>query len=306
MINFNLPGFYEHFSLNIFFIKNLEKHPEWFYPDIKIHSVYGNFPYCTWDGGRIFGSNITHATKEEIKLLYDFFQEHNVALRFIFTNPVLQPQHLHQHFENLILSNCYSLKNEIVVNNPLIEEYLKHNYPNYKIISSTTKRLNKEQFLKELDKDYFQICLDYDLNKDLDFLNSIPEYKRDKIEFLVNAICPPNCKFRKQHYIENGKKVLSYDSYDYSDKIHNRCGIEHNINHPAVLTQGNNLSIQEIYQYYQNGFVNFKLEGRTLPDSTLFVNYLYYLIQPAFKYEVLDNALNEKIIITTNNYSVFG
>lgn len=306
MINFNLPGFYEHFSLNVFFIKQFKEHPEMFYPNIKIHSVYGNFPYCTWDGGRIFSSNIVHATKEEIKIIYDFYQEYNVALRFIFTNPILEKQHLNQHFENLILSNCYSSQNEIVVNSPLLEEYIRKNYSQYKIISSTTKRLSETDFLQELNLNYFQVCLDYDLNKNLKFLSTIPENQRKKVEFLVNAICPPHCSFRKQHYIENGKQVLSFDSYNYSDKIKGKCHIEHNINHPAVLTQGNNLSIQEIYEYHKNGFINFKLEGRTLPDSTLFVNYLYYLIKPEFKYEILDLALNENIILTTNKNSVFG
>ena len=46
MINFNLPGMYEHFNLNSRLINDMKKNPEIFYPDIKIESFYGNFQFC--------------------------------------------------------------------------------------------------------------------------------------------------------------------------------------------------------------------------------------------------------------------
>ena len=54
MINYNLPGFYDHFLLNKFFIELYNKNPEVFLPGVKISSVYGNFPFTSWDGGRCF------------------------------------------------------------------------------------------------------------------------------------------------------------------------------------------------------------------------------------------------------------
>ena len=46
MINFILPGMYEHYDLNIKFISMWFDSPELFYPDINIGATYGNFQFC--------------------------------------------------------------------------------------------------------------------------------------------------------------------------------------------------------------------------------------------------------------------
>ena len=54
MINFALPGFYEHLNLNLKLLQLIENSPYCFYDNIKINAIYGNFPFCIFDGGRIF------------------------------------------------------------------------------------------------------------------------------------------------------------------------------------------------------------------------------------------------------------
>ena len=55
--------------------------------------------------------------------------------------------------------------NQVLVNRPCLEDYIRKEYPRYKLISSTTKRiLNTDDILRELDKGYFLVVLDYDLN----------------------------------------------------------------------------------------------------------------------------------------------
>ena len=101
----------------------------------------------------------------------------------------------------MVMKTIENEKNEIVVNNLELEAYIREHYPKFKIISSTTKCLNTpENSLKELHKDYKYVCLDYNLNKEWDYLNNIPESLKSKVEFLVNAICPSNCSNRKEHY----------------------------------------------------------------------------------------------------------
>ena len=52
---FNVPGPQDHAPLNDFILSLMKEHlKEAFYPDVKISSVFGNFHYCIWDGGRNF------------------------------------------------------------------------------------------------------------------------------------------------------------------------------------------------------------------------------------------------------------
>lgn len=289
MINYNLPGFYDHFLLNKFFIELYNKNPEVFLPGVKISSVYGNFPFTSWDGGRCF-NHYKQLNKEAIIEIYSFYHMHNIPLRFIFTNPELKEEHLYNRFENLILKICDNGNNEVCLNSPILEEYIRTNYPSYKIISSTTKCLKLEDLKNELKKDYYQICLDYNLNKNIQFLDSLTAEEKNKSEFLVNAICPPGCKFRKQHYSENGKTLLSFNDYDYRWKMDGNCGISQTINHPTVLGKRNNLSIEEVIEYSKKGFSNFKLEGRTLDDCIMATNYIYYMIKPEWYFFVTESV----------------
>lgn len=306
MICFNLPGLYEHSFLNEFILDLFLNHKEYFKDNITISSIYGNFQYCIWDGGRNFlrYNQCTRQDIEQIRDMYDFF---NVPMRFIFTNPVLEEKHLHDRFCNLILKLCDGKNNEVVVNSPLMENYIRENYPNYKIVSSTTKRLtNPDDFLEELNKDYYQICLDYDLNHNKELLNSIPKELRKKCEFLVNAICRPECPIRKWHYSQNGLTHLTYLKHKYNVNGSGKCSISNKeITDPDIMFTGNNLTFEEMEEYDKLGYHYFKLEGRTLSSAEILAMYLYYLIKPEYQYVVITKAANiEGIFINDRNSTI--
>jgi hypothetical protein len=70
MKKYMLPGLAENSRINIDFIRLLKEHPEYFYDNINIGAVFGNFKFCSWDGGRIFGEGAhNHSSKEEIQIL---------------------------------------------------------------------------------------------------------------------------------------------------------------------------------------------------------------------------------------------
>lgn len=289
-IKFIIPGLYEHYELNLRFIRMLKQHPEYFYPDVEIGAVYGNFQFCIFDGGRIF-SSYRHTTKEEIEFIVNSFNELDIPVRLIFTNPVIPETSFHNRFGKVILDICHNGKNEIVVNNAKFEAYLKEHYPNFGYISSTTKCLNTPNaLLEELDKDYKMVCWDYNLNKNQKLLKSIPEEKKDKCEFLCNAICPPGCPNRKEHYRLNGLYSLSYGKpYLTQD-----CPIEHNTLHPTQCNSHNNLSPEDILtKYAPQGFSNFKLEGRTLGMFENISNLVRYMVKPEYQFYVMDALFQE-------------
>lgn len=296
---FNVPGVYDHFSLNMFFLDLMEEHPEYFYPDVKISSIFGNFHYCIWDGGRNF-MRYTQATEEVMLNIKQAYEHYEIPVRFVFTNPLIEEKHLHSRFENLQLEIFHTGQNEVVVNSSLLEQYIRENYPKYKIISSTTKRLNKaEDFLNELSKDYYQVCLDYDLNKDMELLNSIPKELRGKCEFLINAICHPHCPIRKKHYALTGRAQLTYLREKYTVP---ECTIQDSPVHPNTMNKGNNLSNEEIDAYNKMGYKYFKIEGRTLPSDIILMQYLYYWVKPEWWGIIIHEAITEEgIIINSPN-----
>lgn len=286
---FNIPGFYDHLDLNKFFIRLQSEHPEYFYEDIKIASVFGNFHFCPWDGGRNFLYYNKQQTKEEIIRIADLYNSADIPLRLVFTNPTIEADDLHDRYCNMILRELDNGMNEVCVNSEILEEYIRDKYPKYKIVSSTTKRLiTPEKSLQELNKDYYQVCLDYDLNHNLEYLESIPMELRHKVEFLSNAICRPHCPIRKQHYYYTGKaqKTWMKEGYD----IDHGCNIKHTLTHPSKLGKENNLSLEDLDKYSKMGFKYFKLEGRTIPSSTMFGCYLYYFIKPEAYFEVISTV----------------
>lgn len=301
MINFSLPGMYEHYNVLIPLCSLLHYNKEFFYDDIEINAVYGNFQFSAWDGGRIFPTkSYKHASREEIeKLKYIYNEELKIPMRLIFTSAIDNKELCYSYFDNLVCILCQDELNEIVVASPLLEEYLQQKYPKYSFISSTTKcLLTQEAIQEELLKDYKLICLDYNLNKNLTFLNSIPEDKKDKIEFLVNAICPPGCPSRKQHYYLNS--MFNY-SYGKPYAIGN-CGITKSTLYP--LNYSNNLSINEIIEYNKKGFVNFKLEGRTFDTNTLILELVKYLVKPEYQFYIIDFLLNYSNNFNLDTYNL--
>ena len=129
-VKFAIPGLWNHYQIMTSIINIYEQHPEYFYDNISF-IIYDNFPYCIWDGGRIFHS-YTQASLEDIVTIRDFFNNRDIPIRLIFTNPVLEEQHLHDRFCNLVCTVCENNLNEIVVNSSLLENYLKKSYPNYR------------------------------------------------------------------------------------------------------------------------------------------------------------------------------
>ena len=280
-INFILPGMYEHFKLNMNLIQLMIEHPEMFYPNVQIGAVYGNFQFCIFDGGRIF-EEYRHTTREEMEFIVSEYNSHNIPVRLIFTNPIVPETSFKNRFGQATLEVCHNNINEIVVNNKELENYIRENYPNFSFISSTTKCLNTPQAFKEElnNPNYKMICLDYNLNHNQKLLNEIPQEDRSRCEFLINAICPPGCPNRKQHYKLNGLFSLNYGKrYAIAG-----CPIKYNTLDPRMFQNTNNLTPEEVFEYAEKGYINFKLEGRTLGIIENACNYVKYLIKPEYQF----------------------
>lgn len=274
-INFYLPGLWTKGSLNRGIIFELQEHPEYFYDNVAIGAIYGTFPNCIWNGGRVITGYTTYEEINEIIKYYDF---NNVPMRFTFTNTLLEKKHLLDTYSNLIMDLANNGKNEVLVNSKLLENYIREKWPNYKIISSTTKcLLSEEDFLEELNKDYYMVVLDFRKNFDNDFISTIEEKYKDKIEILLNAYCSTVCGKRKAHYDYLSKCQLSFisNTEPFCNDLKN--------DFYECLKNENTLKVEDMLNFSNHGFKNFKIEGRTNNTYDVLESYVYYMVKPEYK-----------------------
>lgn len=276
-IYFHIPGFFEYYNINKELILLMEAHPEFFYDNIKIGSVYGSFPSAIWNGGRMF---FGFCFKEDMEKIVEFYNSHNIPLRFTFTNSLIEEKHLYDTYCNLIMNIGNNGFNQVLVNSYLLENYIRMNYPKYKIVSSTTKRIkDKAKINEEIEKNYHLVVLDYDLNHDFQYLKTIK--KPEKVELLLDELCEENCPFRKKHY-----ESFSSAQINFSKKNNFSCPFIKNdiLSLDQVKNRKSFISINEIFdKYCKIGYNNFKLIGRANSINFVIDSYIYYFVREEYK-----------------------
>lgn len=288
-IYWHLPGFCYFRTLNQILINLMRDYPEKFRDGYKIGSVYGTFPGAIWNGGRaVFG--IT--PKRDMENILKMYNQSGIPVRFTWTNSLIEEKHLNDTYCNLIMKLADNGLNQVLVNTKVLEEYIDKEYPNFPKISSTTKRIVDAKALKEeLDKDYYLVVLDYDLNHNQEVLQEIQPYA-DRVEILVNEVCYPGCTMRKEHYRQQSQMQLEYDihtPFPCPNKATPR-KFEECMSRPAFI------SYEQIDGYIEKGFVNFKIVGRGMPMDYVKDSYIYFLVKEEcrdFIREKIDTILRQ-------------
>ena len=283
--NFSLPISPLNKKLYDIFIPMFREHKNYFVDNANISSLYGS-PNCYWNGGRIHFSNIHPGQMNDFRL---FLEKYNIPFRFTFSNNQLLECHLQDYYCNKILDIFSNGKHEIIVNSQLLEDYIRKKHGNkFKYISSTTKVLtNPQEQKKEIKKDYYLIVLDYRYNPDIQFLTSIEE--KYKCEILINCVCDPECKKRKEHYdVMSFAQINQGCSKEWTPCKNESKTLYDSFNLPTFI------KAEEINKYIDLGFYNFKIEGRTALDYNLMETLLYYLIKDEYQMLVRNEFLKKK------------
>lgn len=271
-IYWHLPGFCYFRSLNLITIDLMKEYPEKFRENYQIGSVYGTFPGAIWNGGRaVFGLIPKHDIENTLKL----YNEEDIPVRFTWTNSLLTEKHLYDTYCNLIMRLADNGMNQVLVNAPVLEEYIRREYPSFPLISSTTRRITDPAALRaELEKDYRLVVLDYDLNHKETLLDALAPYA-GKLELLVNEVCYPNCPKRTQHYAHQSKMQLEYDVRATFPCPNNSTPR----NFAECMSRPAFISNEQIGDYIAKGYVNFKIAGRGMPVDYVKDSYLYFLVR---------------------------
>lgn len=298
--HFFLCGAFESFAFLQVFLKTVKECPKMMKDNVVIDSVFGS-PTCVWNGGRALAD--VYYDRKQLQSIHDTYANLDVKVRFIFTNPFLNEHDLYDRYCNLVMSIFQDMSPEIVVNSPLLEEYLRNNYPAASFVSSTTKRLrSSEAQLNEFSHDYKYVCLDYDYNYNFEFLDSIPQRERDRVEILINSTCPRGCNARVLHQEFSAKRQLEFNSDDdcESERFYGECPKIKRIMQASSLLDDTTKNIyigtnyifpQDLDNYLDKGYSHFKIQGRELKTSQLFAEFLPYIVRPDF-YPMAISILN--------------
>lgn len=271
-VYWHLPGLVGFRLLNQVLLNLMKDYPQKFRDGYRIGSVYGTFPGAIWNGGRTV---LGFAAKQDIESVLKLYNGRGIPVRFTWTNTLLEEKHVYDTYCNLIMRLADNGLNQVLVNTQVLEDYIRREYPDYPIISSTTKRLTDlEAVQAELQKGYRLVVLDYDLNHNEQVLEALtPEAGR--IEILVNEVCYPNCPRRAEHYRQQSQMQLEFDK-EKDFPCPNRSGnrvFEECKKRPAFISN------EQIGSYIDRGFVNFKIAGRGMPMAYLAESYIYFLVK---------------------------
>ena len=273
-IYWHIPGIVYFGLINHVLLDTMQKYPSKFRDNYKIGSVYGTLPGAIWNGGR----NIIEGfcNKPDVERILKAYNQRGIPCRFTWTNVLLEEKHTYDTYCNMIMQVGNNGLNQVLVNRPVLEEYIRREYPKYKIISSTTKRiLNTETLLDEIKKDYFLVVLDYDLNHNESVIEQILP-AADRIEILVNETCSAGCPKRVEHYREISRYQLEFDTriqFPCWDKTPDKRTFAGCQKKPAFMSN------DDIEEYIKMGFRNFKIVGRGEGKEFLLDSYIYFLVK---------------------------
>ena len=176
-------------------------------------------------------------------------------------------------------------------------DYLRTHYPQFYLVSSTTKVLTDfRQLRDETAREEFRYVVpDFRLNKAFEQLDSLTQPQKDKVEFLCNECCWVGCRDRKRCYENVSRKNLGEDCPDH------RCtatGAQQGYRFSKAMENPGFIGAGDIRKVYlPGGFSNFKIEGRGLGSALILEFLLYYMTKPEYQLRVreeiyLDNMLD--------------
>lgn len=277
----HLPGLFEFFGLYRLFLPLYCSHREYFYDRCAIGSIYGAPADCLWGGGRVgYGDD---DPREVLALL----REYGISARLTFSNSLLRPEHLRDPKCNRLCSQfAASGGNGVIVHSELLLNYLRQNYPELYLVSSTTKVLTEFDALRsELDREEFRFVVpDFRLNRAFSELASLSQAQKDKVEFLCNECCSFTCPDRAACYENVSRKSLGEPCPDH------RCRAPHGkegYRFSRAMENPGFIGVSDIRDtYLPMGFSNFKLEGRSLGSAMVLEFLLHYLTKPEYQIHV--------------------
>lgn len=289
---YHLPGLFEFYDFYRVFLPLFRQHREYFYDWCRIASLYGAPADCIWGGGRVGSED--RDPREVLALT----REYGISARLTFSNSLLRPEHLSDPRCNRLcrlLAESPGPQNGVIVHSDLLLEHLRRTYPGLYFVSSTTKVLTTFEALEgELGREEFRYVVpDFRLNKDFDRLSALPQWQKDKVEFLCNECCWFGCTQRKQCYEAVSRKTLGEDC----EHLCTAPGGGEGYRFSKAMENPGFISAEDIQRLYAPmGFSHFKIEGRGLGSALLLEFLLHYMTKPEYRIHVREELYLDSML----------
>lgn len=272
---------------------------------VPIKSVFGSIP-CILQGGRVAPRNAT--LPDSLDILDEYFKR-GISCRLTFSSTLVQESDLDDKLSNKLMNHLNQntdVKNGVFVTSDLLAKYIKETYPNLEVIASQVKP-SVETGLgpdKDIASYYIKLLDIYDLItvnpfkiEDGRFLSEMTPYK-DRIEFIANHRCVPNCPVAGKHYQlrdEVSRKALNDE--DPANELDQLLLLENNCRNirKKYPTAGTSFSIEDIQMLSNQGFDKFRLEGRDCSGSCFVRDIGEYLFIPNIHSRIAQSIMEEGV-----------
>ncbi len=277
MIEYSLPDFCVNLRNNLMLLDTKRKNPDLFFDDIKISSIYGCFPGCIMNGGRLLAGSNHCYTKEQINQTFDQIENAGLSIRLTLTNMFIRPEHYEDEYCKMILEAAKGRNVAVIVNQDDLGDYIAEKY-HFQVILSTTRLLKDVQELNKMLEHYYMVVLDYNHNKDDAFLRQVSDPGR--LEVMPNELCEPGCPNRQLHYtiISNAQLDDSVMDFRCPQKTETPGFTMRTASSPTIL--GND-DIRRLNNTY--GITHYKIVGRVSHLFQITESYLYYFVRPEYR-----------------------
>ncbi len=267
-VNFILPNLFNNFYINKFFIELKNSNPKYFYDDYILSQIYGTIPYSIW------GLNNTrkYAPLRHIKQIFDFYYQNKLSINLLFENNFLKKEHLYDTYSNAVLKTAHKKGNYITLVSEILEDYIKKNYPKFKII----KIVNKNGLGRK------NIFVESRLNNQI--INLKVKHKSDTY-LMLNPLCMGDCPLYDFH-----REYISKEQLYYNENGLFLCPLENDLSFYSSFKNPDFISLHKLRKLNNKGFNNFIINNAIINRSIsksytnidLIESYIYYLIKPEY------------------------
>lgn len=263
-----------------------------------IDYVFGSVS-CALQGGRAAPLVFD---EENVKQIFDRYAQIGVGVRLTFSRYDIDDELLEDEESNFMLRLLNQGEgNGVIVSNDKLASYIRSEYPNLQLICSLVKPTVENTLGQEPASYYNELFGRYDIVvvnsawvNDDEYLAQLEH--PDRVEFIVNHRCRPNCPLSASHYTTqtNAARAASTGNFMMQRRLEGQlkqinqechCRREQN---PLVNSL---ISTKRIEELVEKGFVHFKLEGRDYPLFTMVHDVGTWLFEPDGIYPSLAQSL---------------
>lgn len=297
MKKISLPGYFtKHFFIRAIF-EVFDDYREYFDDDIVFDSSYDLPDGLIWNGGRVM-TYYSYYTDKILDQIMSFYAEKNFSLWHTCTNMMLQEQHLYDEQCNKFFNSYLKKNDKIVINNPLLQQYMKEQW-NPDFVYSTTMGLRDLDKINQVSKDHI-VCINYNDQLNMDYINQLQH--PENIEIIAGEACHLNCPHRKRHYEAISLYTLGEKTSDNKRDIFcpnniqsNKTGVEYYLMYDGFLP------VETMNVLATKGFEYFKIVGRERYDQQYLETIAYYIVKPQYKEQFI-----RKMLLRKSGFNLFG